>query len=399
MTIQLLQGDCRTILPTLPEKSVQVCVTSPPYFGLRRYDVEGNQIGAEQTPAEYVAALVEAFLELRRILRDDGTLWLNLGDSYSGSWGNYAPGGIKNQQRPQTEEGKRWERRAYGDTTTLPATARVPGLAEKNLIGIPWRVAFALQDSGWILRADCIWSKPNCMPESVTDRPTRSHEYLFLFAKSPRYYYDADAIREPHGTPRKSGPNALRGQVEIRPRGNGQSIDEQSYHPLGRNKRSVWAVATMPYAGAHIATFPEQLIEPCVLAGSSPRACEVCGAPWERVTEKTPALAEDGKTCLKCGKNHGKPKIQTEYTEHRAGKMGVERYVCNDYQTSGWRPTCRHKNEGTARCTVLDPFVGSGTTCRVAERFGRNSIGIDLGYLDLQERRTDGIQVEMDAFL
>lgn len=321
MTTTLLQGDCREVLATLPERSVQCCVTSPPYFGLRRYDVEGAQIGMEQTPAEYVAALVEAFLEVKRVLRDDGTLWVNLGDSYAGSWGNYAPGGIKNQQRPQTEEGRRWERKAYGDTTTLPATARVPGLAEKNLIGIPWRVAFALQDSGWILRSDIIWHKPNPMPESVTDRPTRAHEYLFLFAKQPRYFYDADAVREPHGKPRKSGPNALRGQVEIRPRGNGQSIDEQSYHLLGRNKRTVWTVATTTRGGAHFAVFPEQLIEPCIKAGSRP------------------------------------------------GDI------------------------------VLDPFVGSGTTCRVAESLGRNSIGIDLGYQELQEKRTDGVQVRMEAYL
>lgn len=236
-------GDALELSRDLPDGFVNCIVTSPPYYGLRDYGVEG-QIGWERSPREYAYKLVLIFRELRRALRDDGTLWLNLGDCYAGSWGNYAPGGIKGVQRPQTKKGKRWDRKAYGEESTkrLPPTrtclTEMPELKEKDLIGIPWMIAFALRGDGWWLRSEIVWEKKNPVQESVKDRPSRAHEQVFLFSKSKRYYYDREAIREP---------------------------DAEN---LGtRDKRSVWTVPLFPFAGAHYATFPPELIKPCILAG------------------------------------------------------------------------------------------------------------------------------------
>jgi DNA modification methylase len=230
-------GDCRELLREFADAGVraQMCVTSPPYFGLRDYGHSG-QIGLEPTPDEYVDQIVSVFAAVRDVLADDGTVWLNLGDSYA------------------------------------RAKALPQGFKAKDLIGIPWRVAFALQEDGWYLRSDIIWHKPNPMPESVTDRPTKAHEYLFLLAKSERYYYDVDSIREEHTSPPISknrhqngggSPESLSGDVR-------QNFGSMEYHPAGRNRRSVWTVPTMPFDGAHFAVFPRTLIEPCILAGARP---------------------------------------------------------------------------------------------------------------------------------
>lgn len=292
MTIEILQGDCRDVLGSLSDGSINCCVTSPPYFGLRDYGVEG-QLGLEPTPDEFVAAMVEVFREVRRVLRDDGTLWLNLGDSYAGT--GKSSGGA---------QGKRWE--VAGADTTGPCGGKwkpaPEGLKQKDLIGIPWRVAFALQADGWYLRQDIIWHKPNPMPESVTDRCTKAHEYIFLFAKSERYYFDADAIKEQAVSNHASG-NGFKGRqggaIHMPMSGGAGTADQ--WLPGGmRNRRSVWTVSTKPFKGAHFATFPPDLIDPCVLAG-----CPVDG-------------------------------------------------------------------------TVLDPFFGAGTTGLVAQKHGRNCVGIEL---------------------
>lgn len=236
---------------------MQCCVTSPPYFGLRDYGHEG-QIGREQTVSEYVEALVSVFREVRRVLRDDGTLWLNLGDSYAASRG----GGV------QGKNGQRADRRFTPDRMQ-PKGIR-DGLKPKDLIGVPWRVALALQADGWWLRQDVIWAKPNPMPESVTDRFTKAHEYLFLLAKAEAYYFDSAAVKEPAvggasgNVVRKQRPNA-----EVLRRG-AQAGSIPWAGAETRNRRSVWTIATRPYKGAHFATFPEDLVEPCVLAGSRP---------------------------------------------------------------------------------------------------------------------------------
>lgn len=291
-------GSALSVLQSLPDASVQCCVTSPPYFGLRDYGEEG-QIGLEASPGEYVRVLVEVFQSVKRVLCDDGTLWLNLGDSYAGSWGA--------QGRPQGETGQMADR-----SVIIGADW---GLKPKDLIGIPWRVAFALQDAGWWLRSGIVWHKPNPMPESVLDRPTTAHEFVFLLAKSARYFYDAAAIAEPvtvnmldqvargydslglktYEAAGVQNPSTVKGRIIANARRkseamgiNGRNVQATNSESerrdqigtfnnnprlrsnLTRNKRSVWTIPTAPYSGAHFATFPEELPTKCLLAGSRP---------------------------------------------------------------------------------------------------------------------------------
>jgi len=311
---RIIIGDCRDVLPTLPDQSVHCCVTSPPYFGLRDYGVDG-QIGLEPTPDDFVGEMVKVFREVRRVLREDGTLWLNLGDSYA--TGTTAG----RQQSPNPGVGAN-----NPDAQNSVARIGTPdGLKTKDLIGIPWRVAFALQADGWYLRQDIIWAKPNPMPESVTDRCTKSHEYIFMLSKSARYYYDSDAIKEPaiyaelgykdaetyagkhHKTDKQRGHS--RRHAGFSDRWDSMSREEQCSGT--RNKRDVWTVATKPFPDAHFATFPPKLIEPCILAG-----CPIGG-------------------------------------------------------------------------TVLDPFNGAGTTGLVSVKHGRKYIGVELNpeYAAMAEKR------------
>lgn len=251
----ILTGDALEWLRQLPDNSVNTCVTSPPYWGLRDYGIDG-QIGVEETPEAYVERMVEVFREVRRVLRDDGTLWLNLGDSYAGS----GKGAWKVKDR---------QKEVYIPDPDSPQCRlpKVPsGLKPKDLVGIPWRVAFALQADGWYLRSDIIWHKPNPMPESVKDRPTKAHEYIFLLSKSKKYYYDNDAIREES----KGVWNSAKGfnkDGQSKRNIEGRIGNREDKLQTGRNKRSVWTVSTKPFKGAHFATFPPDLIEPCVLAG------------------------------------------------------------------------------------------------------------------------------------
>ena len=330
MSVRILVGDVRDKLEELPDESVHCVVTSPPYYGLRDYGVAG-QIGLEATPDEYVAQMVAVFGEVRRVLRPDGTLWLNLGDSYAqgGSGGYSGKSTLAGFSNPQTK-GRQMA------AMSLPRSP-VGGMKPKDLCGIPWRVAFALQEDGWWLRQDIIWAKPNPMPESVTDRCTKAHEYLFLLSKSERYSYDADAIAEPVASStleRLGQPNLAnqKGSDRVPGKTNGPmravyggrnkharygtrihsgNEDTGAYVDRGANKRSVWTVATAPYREAHFATFPPALVEPCILAG-----------------------------CPKGG-------------------------------------------------AVLDPFGGAGTTGLVADRLGRDAILIELNpkYAEMARRR------------
>ena len=323
---EILAGNCREVLATLPESSVHCCVTSPPYFGLRDYGVAG-QIGLEPTPDEFVAQLVAVFREVRRVLRDDGTLWLNLGDSYNaaGRTGHGTRVGFKQGSNRASAEGA---------DNCRPS---VDGLKPKDLIGIPWRVAFALQADGWWLRQDIIWHKPNPMPESVRDRCTKAHEYVFLLSKSERYFWDAEAMKEPavganlHDVTGRTKQRGLADTFKRKDSKRAQAIPGQSvgthredrpdstYDLYTRNRRSVWTVATRPYKGAHFATFPPALIEPCILAG----------APFDGL--------------------------------------------------------------------VLDPFTGSGTTAAVALQHGRRFIGCELNpdYIKLAEARIAAAEAEV----
>lgn len=261
MTVRIIIGDCRQALRDLPDQSVNCCVTSPPYFGLRDYGADG-QIGLEQTPDDFVAELVAVFREVKRVLRDDGTLWPNLGDSYART------GGTDRKVSATAQVGStRNTLKQMSDRTTKAAAQ---GLKEKDLIGIPWRVAFALQADGWYLRQDIIWHKPNPMPESVTDRCTKAHEYIFLLSKSARYSFDSVAISEaalrPEGAGNKTHKGATAyadGDEKMRTKAGLTEIGQRET----RNRRSVWSVPTQPFTGAHFATFPPDLIEPCIKAG------------------------------------------------------------------------------------------------------------------------------------
>ena len=269
-------GDCLDVMRGMEAESVDCCVTSPPYYGLRDYGHDG-QIGLEPSPQEYVAKMVAVFREVRRVLSDDGTLWLNLGDSYAAArGGTHQPAEtLAGGKSGKTPSGGCVNRDRYAGRNPTRDAPSI-GLKHKDLIGIPWRVAFALQEDGWYLRQDIIWHKPNPMPESVTDRCTKAHEYLFLLSKSPRYYYDKDAIKEPSVDAEKS---AARYKSAFGGAKNEALLATDQVHtrPIGmrefdgmRNKRSVWTVTTKPFKGAHFATFPPDLIEPCVLAGCRP---------------------------------------------------------------------------------------------------------------------------------
>lgn len=350
----------------LAAKSIHTIVTSPPYYGLRDYGVDG-QIGLEQTPDEYIANLVEVFRECKRILRDDGTLWVNIGDSYASMKSRY------NQKAQSLNGGKPQDNEFHGNKTDLYHHPEL-GLKDKDLIGIPWMLAFALRADGWYLRQDIIWAKPNPMPESVKDRCTKSHEYIFLLSKSARYYYDSEAVKEESIEPiRAREKNNGESAVDTKMRG----YDGNCGNTGTRNKRDVWTVTTKPYKGAHYATFNPELIKPCILAGAPETCCAKCGAPYERVVER------DRKARNELPKDDPRYRPNTYHGsyENINGK-GDAGYTFT--QTLGFEPTC-DCNAGTSSGIVFDPFVGSGTTVATAIQLGRQGIGIDLSFKYLYE--------------
>jgi DNA modification methylase len=348
---KLLSGDVREVLKGLESESVQCVVTSPPYWGLRDYGSKG-QLGLEETPEEYVGNMVDVFREVKRVLRKDGTVWLNLGD----------------------------------------------GFLDKQLVGMPWRVALALQADGWWLRSDIIWSKPNPMPEPVKDRLTKSHEYVFLLTKSAKYYYDHEAIKEPYSESSierinqvtfdsQTGGDKDYGKVSVHPN-NTNSIRgtlEKFKENLGggRNKRTVWEIVTRSYPGAHFATFPEEIPEICIKAGTSEGgSCLECGTPYNRLIE------EGEKVSSEDYKGQGKKDYASAKAENPSDVKRRTLESMREVIYKGWKPGCNCEGVNTP-CLVLDPFVGSGTTCAVASRLGRESIGIDLNeeYLKLARKR------------
>lgn len=311
---RVIIGDCIEGIRTLPDQSVHTCVTSPPYFGLRDYGMAG-QIGLEDTPDAFVSRLVDVFREVRRVLRDDGTLWVNLGDSYAGYHGNknaLMPTSATNGWTNGTNENSRGDKRPQDI-----------GLKQKDLLGIPWRVAFALQADGWYLRQDIIWHKPNPMPESVTDRCTKAHEYVFLLSKSARYFFDAEAIKEPSSeSSRERWPSGTE-----RTNASGQGFDVaigRGANSCGvkdsRNRRSVWTVATKPFKGAHFATFPPDLIEPCILAG-----CPVGGTvldPFGGSGTTAGVAMRNGRNAILCELNPEYAALMPERIAALGGNQG-----------------------------------------------------------------------------
>lgn len=471
----------------LPDQSVHCVVTSPPYWGLRDYGTaiwrggnvphcdhsrsvslgpkqtrgagNGNghaakadridrrecvkcgatktdsQIGLEQSPDEYVAEMVDVFREVRRVLRDDGVLWLNMGDAYAN--------GTSADRSPTSTEGPAvpasWSGRSQSVRSGTPS-----GLKTKDLIGLPWMIAFALRADGWWLRQDNVWAKRNCMPESVRDRTTRAHEMVFMLTKSGSstfwahreragmreepmpdyrwvnkitreettvrpigwpetgkdiwrrinlwtgwdYFYDAVAIEEEGDIP--AGTRAAKGAAVRSDLKHVNGRPPEYYEYTGkRNKRSVWHVATQPFAEAHFATMPTAIVETCVLAGSSERGCCVaCGAPWVRQVEHNLVARPDAPT---------KSRVNARVAAADAGDQGSNRQKDGhrqgmglDNRTTGWAPSCQCSGEpGVIPCTVLDPFAGAGTTALVADRLGRNAILIELNpqYIDIARRR------------
>ena len=389
MSVKILCGNVLDMLKTLPDESIHCCVTSPPYWGLRKYidddaPEKSFEIGLEATPEAFVERIVDVFREVRRVLRSDGVCWLNLGDSYT-SGGRDTYGSWQPDSKQATHTAIKNAKRA----------AQPPGLKPKDLVGIPWMVAFALRADGWYLRSDVIWAKPNPMPESVTDRPTKSHEYVFLLTKSEQYFYDAEAIKEAAVADHPSGNGFKRDARLSYQNGDGSARgNDEQWTDVGgtRNKRSVWTVATSPYSEAHFATFPPDLIEPMILAGTSAKGCcRECGAPWEREIErqKPPPEVYTRRNAPADELVYSGSRVDGEWKGH--GQKLQNWLNANPPKTTGWSRSCACDADVVA-ATVLDPFSGAGTTCLVADRLQRNGIGIELNpeYVAMSERRING---------
>lgn len=370
MKAQIILGDVRTSLRKISEESVQTCITSPPYWGLRDYGMD-FQIGLEQTPDEYVTEMVNVFREVWRVLRKDGTVWLNIGDSYASARDSKAiPDSLRGGNGTAVEK----------TANRNPANLKSAGLKHKDLVGIPWRVAFALQADGWYLRQDIIWAKPNPMPESVTDRCTKSHEYVFLLTKSQKYYFDNEAIREPAQNWGTRDRSEMRGGTDdplLKHYGLNGKEDEEN--PL-RNKRDVWTINTKPFKGAHFAVMPEALVEPSVLAGTPlGGCCSQCRTPYQRQME----LGEISERSTRVNTLNVIP------GRDKPSRLQSTNMETIPKKTIGWIQSCDCEESESQPSLVLDPFTGSGTVGVVAMNNNCNFIGIELNpeYAKIAEKR------------
>ncbi len=358
---EVIKGDCIESLKKLDDQSINTCITSPPYWGLRNYNDEEKQLGMEDTPEEFVENLVKVFREVKRVLRNDGTVWLNLGDSYGQQKGkgfnaNAKEGYIVSRRKElQKKQGN------INVKTNLPP---------KNLIGIPWRVALSLQQDGWYLRQDIIWHKPNPMPESIKDRCTKAHEYIFLLSKRPKYYFDNEAIKEDCvGKDERKWADSYEKAGSIKQGETNANIKRtKRYSKDGsfkRNKRSVWTVTTKPFKGAHFATFPMDLIEPCVLAACPEKICVACNKPYVRAMQRPKQLE------VERNKRSG-------LDDRKVGGVLDKQNKENPPIDLGVQKQCDCETNETKSGVVLDPFAGSGTTGIVAASSDRDATLLEL---------------------
>lgn len=424
-------GDALTTLQRLKSESVHCIVTSPPYWGLRDYGTatwiggdpdcahrvggqvpqtrapdaaivagvrpgvdasrcltcgairQDDQLGLEPSPEEYVAKLVAVFREARRVLRRDGTCWLNLGDSYAGGgYSNHAING------PEWYDAASLDKRRDRQQKLKKAVEPL-GLKPKDLIGVPWRVAFALQADGWYLRSDIVWAKPNPMPESVRDRPTSAHEHVFLLTRSPHYFYDADAIAEPAQDWTRGGPGTGILTTEHYGADNGGNAGlaalaaryKNGDAPPTRNARNVWEIDTQPFPGAHYAVMPGKLAARCIAAGTPEGGvCQTCAAPFSRAWTYAQRPRHSGaEKRRETAAQNAQQGITSKEGTRPAGSVGP----ATPKLDHGWKPTCRCSRVAddvglAAKAIVLDPFFGAGTTGLVARRMGRACVGIEL---------------------
>lgn len=408
----IIQGNSLDVLKTLPANHFHCVVTSPPYWNLRDYGVEG-QMGLEPTPELFIANMVALFREVRRVLRDDGTLWINIGDSFANDnkWGGQTGGKHVTALHGNSGVGR---------------GKRITGLKPKDMVGIPWMLAFALRTDGWYLRSEIIWSKKSPMPESVKDRPTKAHEQIFLLTKKPRYFYDAIGSQEEctgnahsrgHGINLKAKSS---GQVpRIKSKQNESFIASVNEIVSKRNMRSVWSMSSYPLKQAHFAAFPPELVRRCLSAGTSEGGCcGHCGMLIERVLSKVRVATRPGtnskvKHCSNWARSdllkpvfhnavsHNTPELHpktkhdlmhelgsTPFKPTEFGNRDPQRHV-TETKTIGWQQSCKCLEPSIEPCRVLDPFHGAGTTMKVCERLGLDYTGIELkqSYIDLSLQR------------
>lgn len=374
------QGDAVETLTEMPESSVHCVMTSPPYYGLRNYDVSG-QIGLEESLSEYIAELVAVGDALTRVLRDDGSWWLNLGDSYSGSWGGQSHDSDENTEAASTPKKNR---------------ARNTQLGRKNKMLVPHRVAISLQESGWVVRNDVTWQKPDPMPSSVTDRLNTTTEQVFHLTPQPDYWYDLDAIREPHQTnnlayeAQKSSKWGKKKEQTSKPNVEDYREETRAYNAAGKNPGDVFEVTTQQYPDSHFAVYPSELCETPIKSSCPPKTCAECGTPYERETEESVSFhSGSGKAGnVPSGKHADKQEANSGDYDIR---MGPKKTV----EHKGWNSACECATDDTEPGVVLDPFAGAGTTCLVAKRLNRQFIGVDLNpeYVAIAQKRV-GLTVD-----
>ena len=419
MAVRIITGDAVQLLQEMEEESIHCVITSPPYWGLRSYGGDPGMIGMEDTLEEHLENIVSVFREIKRVLRKDGTCWLNCGDAYAGSWGGYKVNGKHTQRKRNVEK---WNRPIVIDPNRRPpATRKGCGFKPKNLMLLPSRVAIALQEDGaadvkamgvikqaqirildiydrnppdrvmqvldemeaeyaeakgnsWWIRSEIVWSKPAPQPESAGDRPTQAHEKLFLLTKSPRYFYDQVAVRRPLA---ESSIVRLNQDIENQHGSDRQHEGTKNQKAVGTsegaNLCNVWTIPKHAYKGAHFATFPPALVEPCIKAGTSDQGCcDVCGAPLVRKTDVKLVHAKDGKL-----KSYSAGERAINADKRSRKRSGHKHGGLNRHTTIGWEPTC-DCDGGNVSCTVLDPFGGSGTVGLVADRLQRDAVLIEI---------------------